>query len=78
MSEQNPDYRFSDKVIRRRLVARIGEYSILNFGNPSSQLMIPAHILTRAGIISGPEGDEFDLDLAVKTVREHAFDPALN
>ncbi len=40
--------------------------------------MVPTNVLIKAGIVSGPEGDQFDPDLAVETVREHAFDPTLN
>lgn len=67
----------SYKEIERRLISRIGEYSVLEFGI-DSRLMLPTNVLTRAGIISELEGDQFDPDLAVETVRAHAFDPALN
>ena len=78
MYERDPNYHHSGQAIEPALAARIGKYTILDRGEFKSQLVIAEGALFRAGIISGPEGDEFDLDAAIETIRENAFDPTLN
>ncbi len=77
MSENESDYGYIDRRIKPGLKIRIGGYSLLELES-ESDLIVATDVLARAGVISGPEGDEFDLDLAVETVREHAIDPSLN
>lgn len=78
MNEHDPDFQCESGVIKQGLITRIGEYTVLDLERSNQRLIIPTNILYRAGIVSGFEGDEFDPDMAVETVREHAFDPTLN
>ena len=75
---RNQELPFPNNAIRRGLYNFIDRHYIILDRKTDHRLIVPIDVMYEAGISIGLDGEEFDLDSAVETVRDQVIDPRLN
>jgi hypothetical protein len=75
---RNQELPFPNNAIRRGLYNFIDRHYIILDRKTDRRLIVPIDVMYEAGISIGLDGEEFDLDSAVETVRDQVIDPRLN